>query len=1061
MSGGFYNRPRDIAKITGDTHAIIQASAGTGKTYFLEHLVVDLIVGGRAKIDQILAVTFTEKATAELVDRIRARIIRVYRGEPASADAGVESIAMTAPMRSALDSALRSFDRANIQTIHAFCHQALREFAILSGAPLALEVIDGKSAFMRAAEDSIRAAQAQVSAQRAALSEWLARDSEASLLEFLWNAYDKRYHHCADYMADTRGNSARAAVNALLPGVIERLDRRKRSGGTLAFDDMLAWLWKALKPPAGDALARAMRDRYRWGLIDEFQDTDDLQWQIFKRIFVEPSNSRLIVIGDPKQAIYEFRGADVYTYRNAVDEMRRLNAVEIPLEDNYRSTAAMVDAINLILDHNAKPPLFAGSFITYDKPVRCARITMTATDTSGAIAPLTLFEYAPESQGSAPDFEDKMARAIAREIAALVGDVRRRITIAKTAEPYVASPGSIMVLTRTNDEGAMVAKCLREAGVPYVFYKRKGLSTRPEVDDILSVLRAVEDPSSRSRRMAAWTTPIFARPMDELPRLARLDTSHPLINRLYEWNRLAEDGRFGELFDAMLDGAGLAARELLDPSGHRDLGIYQQIFEMILREASIRRPSLRELIEALREFRQSGLLPASDDADIERASDERDAVRISTIHGAKGLEADIVFVLGSLGRSGIQKKEIYVTHRAEPDGTFARQFNFEPDDDAKVAINRELDEAGQRLSYVAITRACAKMYLCVAREKSMSRMNGVMRFLNDRLNALAREASKLDSAAHHLIEVRKTGDESGSTPRPIAGRVSPRKWKPAPALFIEDAPPIDFDTLRHRSRAMIYTSYTALRDSGGRADRDLEPIEFKSDAAREDAVGGGLRGGAAVGVFIHESIEQLDLRVLAAAPDFEAWAAMPEVDRLFRDRMRKNAVSDSRWLDEAKRIVYRALAQPIRLNTDTVVRLADSSATAREMGFVFPIPARRSARDESARGYTAGFIDFVFEAGGRTYFADWKSDWLAAYDRASLDASVAAEYEIQQLIYTLGVARLLGIRDRAGYDARFGGLVYVYLRGVGGGPPAADGIWFHRPTWDEYLDYEEKLASRI
>ncbi|HYK64096.1 MAG TPA: UvrD-helicase domain-containing protein, partial [Patescibacteria group bacterium] len=478
-----YSRPEILDRILDGGHKVIDASAGTGKTLTIERIVVDLILTGRATIDQILIVTFTEKATAELRARLRATIEAAW------------SSTLADDQRERLNSALSSFHLSPIHTIHSFCHRMLTELAFDSGVRFGLDLASGRREFHEAMRSELRERLKSDAGVDRLVTEWLSDEKRTAdtLEDLLWQAHSQRYLRTAGHelnqqslsellknfdakaladalrratmKADARDAALKAtfeldaivkraagssaaladawrgfdfdpicspaktlpanvrfrddlppkaraivdaglrvqaalaieprAVDELLPAVASRMDARKRERGTLDYEDMLAWLAGALDRSRGQVLATTMRARYSVTLIDEFQDTDQLQWKIFREVFVEGGGNTVFVIGDPKQAIYSFRGADVHAYLLARDQLASAGAATVNLRENFRSTSAVIDSCNLIFDQAAEPPLFTGE-IKYDPPARCGRHSLRAVDADGnPIAPLTLIKFEP------------------------------------------------------------------------------------------------------------------------------------------------------------------------------------------------------------------------------------------------------------------------------------------------------------------------------------------------------------------------------------------------------------------------------------------------------------------------------------------------------------------------------------------------------------------------------------------------------------------------------------------------------------------------------------------
>ncbi|HEY1851317.1 MAG TPA: UvrD-helicase domain-containing protein [Candidatus Binataceae bacterium] len=1089
-----YMRPSVLDRVPSDGHVIIEASAGTGKTYTIEHLIIDLLRTTAKTIEEILVVTFTEKATAELRGRIRAAIENILRGP--SADVQKMGHAWASVDESAcrrLEHALATFEHAPIFTIHAFCNRVLTEFAFHSGARFNLELVDGRRTFRTTFRALLRERFAVDPLMRQVLEEWLERKPIDDLENLLYEAHRSRYHGVAQASAIEEVGQALAAKEAIgsrlvtdfyLPPLEQRLERDKRQRGQIDYDDMLAWVWQALEAPGGVALTAILRQRFRFGIVDEFQDTDDLQWQIFKRIFVESNEgNRLFVVGDPKQAIYSFRGADIHSYLGARAELSAVAAPKIPIDQNFRSTASLIDACNLILDQKAKPPLFNGR-IKYDHPVKCGVPDRFARDVRGqTIVPITLMRYVPPADAKrfADDAREQLGRFIAATIKRMIADgpdanAPGRVIIdepdresGKTVWRRVGAR-DIFVLTHTNDQCQEIGTYLRAAGVPFAFYRLVGLFQTHEATHVRDVLRAVDDINDRSHRRRAWMSPFFAVKYRDAATIADPPPSHPLNERLYEWHSLAEAERFAELFNRMLHESGLAGRELFLDHDERELTNYSHIFEVLLERAVAGRLSLTEIVELLDDYCNERAEPPNwPDGNIQRLESERDAVQVMTIHMSKGLEADVVMLFGGT-HGGHQVSAVEVYHDNE-NRCFA--FGSESGKEAKQAINRERDEEHQRLLYVAMTRARAKLYLPFFPDKSL-KLNGPYKHLNDRLKEMVKGndgATKKDNwgnlfdiaDARGLLGASTTGAAAASIAK--GDTVAIDQWTPPDALLIDKSDPESvFDRLRKKHDPFRMSSYTSLKSD--LASWELTPADFKSDIP-PTLESDDLPGGSDVGIFLHEVIERLDVGSLNSAENLESWRKLEPVIHLFRSAMERHQVRDPRWFDRGTELVFKSLTSPIAIASDRTIEALARCRNSREMEFVFPFPEAAHPKLGSAiaggwvanRGYLKGFIDFVFEDRGLIYFADWKSDLLRAYDSATIADHVRHNYELQARIYTVGVIRLLRIRSEAEYRRRFGGLLYVFLRGVGSGVDPSHGIYFHRPDWNEIRLYEAALMK--
>lgn len=1061
MSEIRYHRPAILDRIPRDNHAVIEAGAGCGKTHTIEHLVLDLVLATPCTLEEVLVVTFTEKATTELRGRIRALLEQVlYGGAPIGDAPGVELRTLDETARFRLEAALFSFDRAPIFTIHAFCQRVLSELAFDSGMSFQVEVVDSRGAFHAAFRAELREQLASDGPARAMLAEWLGDGTADSLEDLLYTAYRSRYlemrraQRTGDVPLEVR------AVDWFVPRVADRFGRDKRERGQIDYDDMLSQVWRGFDGTRGDAIVAALRARLRYAVVDEFQDTDDLQWQIFQRIFVESERTNLLyVVGDPKQAIYGFRGADVFSYLRARKELESRGAARVPLTRNFRSTSDLIEACNLIFDQKAAAPIFTGE-IRHDAPAECGRPNLRIIDAAQRqIKPVTIFRYRPDAApGSAARMRATIGRRIALTLRRILNDPHRITIEEQGGASRRVEPNDVFILTRSGAESVEIGRYLREFDVRFAFYKQDGLFQTSEASDIVDVLRAVEEPGNRSHRLKAWMSPFFGVPLAEIAGIGEAPAGHPLNERLFEWKALADQERFVELFDRLLHESGLVDRELLLSSSERELTNYLHVLEILLEEALRERLSIRELIARLESYVAGRALPPGTESNIQRIESERHAVQVMTVHMSKGLEADVVFLFGGTGR-GPDRSPVAIYHEG-----YERRLALgkTEKDSARESIKAEEEQENERLIYVALTRARAQLYLPFFPDGSTKRkVNGYYARLNDRLAEMIGDRS----FPARLFEIEDVDDrESARSAADLPARLA--SWSPPEALIGDDrdGPPERlFDDLRQRRAAMITRSYTALERS---AHRDFEPEDFKRDLEGA-AAAADLPGGRNVGIFLHEVIEKLDLTSLAEPIDLASWKGRGEIARLFEDTMRRYQVRDPRWADRGPEIVFNTLRSSIELRAGVAIGPLYRCPNVREMEFLYPIPetshpllgSGRAGAWTVERGYLKGFVDFVFEHRGVTYFADWKSDRLASYALPAIEAHVRQHYELQAAIYSVGVVRLLRIRSEAEYNARFGGLLYLFIRGIRPDGNGREGVYFRRPSWHEIAGYEANLIG--
>ena len=1149
----YLSRPSVVGQIPVDQHTVIEASAGTGKTFTIVRLVLELIIGRRVPLDQILVVTFAEKAALELRQRIRNALETALSAQPGQNDSGADCWVIDDAVRDRLQQAVRQFDRATIETIHGFLLQVLSDTAFLTGRMLEGQWCDGKALFREAFQTALRRDFARDPKLVPYLRAWLEKDTLEDLESLLyqccthkgrleprfeprriekavhnvprlpeervlqqWSAALKnaglhrrtigaiqerfdiidaivekhakavdlpsllrtdlaeRLKYIRDHTRSLQLPSGAlktyltrlanldqvlvpfeaAVVHTFLPRMIKSLQQLKLATGQFDFDDIIAQMREAVTGPRAGEVIGWLRQRYRYALLDEFQDTDFWQWEIFKKVFLDSDKgNRLLVIGDPKQAIYGFRGADVAAYLAAKKTILSAGSKPVHLNETYRSTPRLANAINAFFNQSAREPFFSGD-IQYDNPVSSARASFKAVDAGGCETPVRVLQVPEEiCKAGIAKVREYLGQTIASLIPRLVQNRRYRLRVTGIDQAEV-SFRDVFILTATNREAREMGDYLRLAGVPFDYYRQDDLFSTREAADVRDLLAAVVDPADSSKRAKAWLTPFFELGLDELQACGDLPESHPLVRRLLSWQDLAESGRVEQLFSNILNRSGVVRRQLVCEPDQRSVLNYQHIFEILLEEACRRGARIEELLTTLDEFIAGVSSPPGIDAGTQRLAGHRDAVQILTMHKSKGLEAMIVFLFGGfMGRN--EKERTYRYH----DSKNEKVLFLGKDENAKAPAKMEQEYEHQRLCYVAMTRAKARLYLpYVPPENCKNRMTGPYRLINNRLKALL-EQGEVEQLGFRFEKIPSAGRQGHRRTKRAA--IARQTREQIDLLLKEPGAEADLSTIREGHLGYRVTSYSALRKAHGDYESPYGGDEFRIDEAApgEAATGSELPAGVAVGTFLHSVLERMPLDSLKGQPGFQDWLSQPEVSRLFRNQMIRHGV-ESRHREGFAELVYRALTTPFATVDGTEIPgVASCGRVVREMEFLYPIPEDWHPRlDEEAnkaftigRGFVRGFVDVIFEHDNRLYFADWKSDSLPGYSAKALRSHVSRNYRLQVAIYSLAVAKLLSVHTPEQYENRFGGMFYLFLRGMRG---SGEGVFFCRPTWSRLLEYE-------
>ena len=1056
---------------------VVEASAGTGKTHAITQLVVRLVLESKLEPFEILVMTFTEAATAELRTRIRRRLglaLAVLSGTISATEvddpelvalcemhAGPEAVER---MKRAVDNA----DEAPITTIHGFCHRVLHDQALGTKTRFSAELVPDLEELY---DDVLYDYWHSRVANDPELVEALA-GTKADVVWLRRLLLEVRRHPDARLVPEAEEPVGELEHEFLRHATGEVL-RQKELRGVLGFDDLLERVRLAVSGPGADAVVRGLRQRYRAVLVDEFQDTDPVQWEIVERAF--GNAGPLLLIGDPKQAIYSFRGADVFTYLDAARGARRFS-----MGVNWRSDPGMIAAVN---------QLFRGEnpfLIEEIQPVRVvARPDATdefhAEHASGKASLELLFV---EREGESLPNKAKVERAVARIVAA---DIAKALAGATLGGEGITAR-DVAVLTRTNDQCFIVQEALRQRGIHAVVIGDKNVFASSEALELELVLLGVLEPGSASARKRALTTTIVGERGESI---AALDEDLPRLERwllaFQRWNRLWNERGFMSMFRELLREVRAAERLLELAGGERSLTNLLHLSELLQRAVSEEHLGPAALVAWLGEQRGE-TSSRSEHTEIRLESDE-DAVRLLTVHKAKGLEFPIVyapFLWSGLNTFNVPKPRI-IHHEGE---TFLDIDRDKERRAAHVALyNREQLAEDLRLAYVALTRAAHRTTVVWGWFRGFS--TSATGFLLHPDASLARgtlpKTNRLDKLSDREITRDLTAIAEASNGaialRSVAfGYDAPARGRSADGAPLTPARPI-VQPVRRWERTESFSGLSAHepghapeaaeRDHDeGAATRLAIPHSRKSE--RKPIVLQKFPRGPRAGDFFHALFEVLDFS--NAKPDELLELAEDKLEGFGFGRGVDRSVQDV-WLSEVVKAVRDALETPLGAGG---FRLADVPSTRRfnELEFRVPVavsgagldPARlaevfrrhpspelpeRYADRVAALGFRAlsgflkGYIDLVFEHSGRFYVVDYKTNHLGdfsdEYHPARLaEAMTDSHYFLQYHLYSLAVDRFLS-RFHPGYDyeSGFGGVYYLFIKGMR--PDATTGVFFEKP----------------
>ncbi|CDH46751.1 exodeoxyribonuclease V subunit beta [Candidatus Contendibacter odensensis] len=867
---------------------------------------------------------------------------------------------------------------------------------------------------------------------------------------------------------------------------------RKRQQQTQSYDDLLLNLHDALKNPRqGAVLAETLRRRYAAALIDEFQDTDPVQYDIFRSIYAS-TGKPVFLVGDPKQAIYSFRGADIFAYINA----RRDTAHGYTLDVNWRSDPRLLTALNAVFG-TVKTQPFLFDEILFQPAIPAEKKQHEPLWIQGQLEPPLQLWFVDSADPKEPmgkgEANEWAARATAAEISRLLNlgaHGQARIGKASTAEgSRPLAGGDIAVLVRSHRQGRLIRDHLLRLRVPSVQHADDSVLTTAEAQHLEWVLAAVAEPGDEGRVRAALASDLVGMSGEALYQLRDDEQAWARqLETFQDYRRLWHEHGFMRFFRTWLMDAAVAPRLLAFRDGERRLTNVLHLAEL-LHVASRTHPGMAGLLKWLGDHRRT---PAKNDEEQQlRLESDENLVRIVTVHKSKGLEYSVVFcpfVWDGKLHVG-DKEETLLYHDPAHPGRTILAVGLDEADPARHYARREEMAENLRLFYVALTRAKQRCYLVWGKIKDADSAPAawllhrptVKDSSHDWLQATQERFKKMETPAIRN-ELRERLTAAGATvaiaPLP---REPGRRYQP---------PNVTEPELKARSFAGLLPeswrvgSFTALTagHSVETPDYDMSvgvpAVEAESAAAlssRRDIFT--FPRGARSGVCLHALFERLDF----TQHDRE------QLEALVSRTLTGHGLDAAAWTPTIADLVERVLATPLN---ESGLTLASVTPERRlnELEFTYPLAQLRAdslrrvlerhgltaepfremiekLEFNPLRGYMKGFMDLVFEAEGRFYLVDYKSNWLgaelAAYRRASLDEAMARDsYVLQYLIYTVALHRYLRLRVLDyDYERHFGGVFYLFLRGMNPESGPDCGVYQNRPSLALVKELDRLMAT--
>lgn len=1128
---------------------LIEASAGTGKTYTIAMLVLRFVVEQGLDITKLLVVTFTKAATEELKERIRKRLVAARQAlQPDNAATDTELIHWLENVqldkqliRQRLDLALLDIDQAAIFTIHGFCQRALTEHALESGQMFDFE-LSGDIADIRqncaddfwrkqlyqrpvwqaalltavfASPDQLLDSLVGVSLQQTvyplcgdveaqfdklqtllaeaaqsvstiletlrqvfvdgqfndsyirtvtenseALTAWL-DDPNSPLVDFSWltsqglmaglngrkflvskskpmpSEQQKQQYliqcglDCSlfDALATALQQLQVLFRRKLLQTLSDELNAALQQHNVLSFDDLISRLHQALSGPKADLLSSELQQRFAAALIDEFQDTDHQQWRIFSRIFATPEHY-LFLIGDPKQAIYKFRGADIYSYFAAQEQA----AQRYTLLRNWRSHPDLVAGVNRLFQRQ-EPFLLSRLDFTPVEPAHCA--------TEGRLEdgpPLMLWQLDKNSGNlehwTAGKANAALRDAVVNEMLALLG--KAVLEQAKHGSRTL-QPKDIAVLVRSNSQAAEYQQALSAVGIPAVINSKQSVFTAPQALELYTVLQAIAQPGNILALKQALTVNWFNLDGQQLYRLGEDEVGlDAWLSRFQDYFQLWQVQGLLSMLQTLLQQEQVEVHLCAQMQAERALTNLHHIIERLQQAVIEEHLAINKTLDWLHLAILQAPQDSSEDRQLRLESDE-DAVKIVTLHSSKGLEYPVVFCPSLWQRNDRLKNEKNLIQCHENGEMIADLGSEKFAERRESALTEELAE-DLRLLYVAVTRAQYRCYIAWADVRSKEKANdSALAYLlafadadfagqQKVLQALVAEQPL--SFQYQLLPAETDSRERYQRPnlgRSLSYRQQSRSLKThwlmssytaLSALSLHDAPELPLDKAEELAEVVVVSA------------------ELEAELEAEVVVAE-LPRGAQLGNVVHALLEHNNFQSLGLGID----------NKLACESALNEYGLSSKHAAALESLLQTVVSSPLSADPDFRLDKLGEKQCLKEMPFYLAMqdidvacingilkdtPAYQALSSKQMSGYLTGFIDLICEYQGKYYVMDYKTNSLPDYQPTTLiQAMRLHNYGLQYWLYSLVLHRYLQQRlEGYEYDRHFGGIKYLFVRGM-------------------------------
>ncbi len=993
---------KDISSIDLDQHIFIEASAGTGKTYTITRIFLRYILEKQIDYRKIILLTFTKKATQEMLMRVRELIETGIQEQKLDF---LKNSNLLNEQIETLQEMIKYFDQLKISTIHSFCQSLLNEYPYELNIPSATEIIEDYESYIKEILVNLLVQPDNIGFDRDFIQKKSFKDIFNYTTIFI-KEIKKREEIIIDFIDESIlsreilknnfnkiSNKDYKELLKLLKYVYEELNKYLKYKGIFTYDDLILHLYNALKD--NNNFRKKLQNEFQVCIVDEFQDTDPYQWRIFEWIFVENPSNKLVVVGDPKQSIYGFRGADFYAYENAKKQLNH-KANFYKLEISYRSTPEFIEFSNKFFEKNINNNSF---------PIKYYELKSNQenkTNIYKKYQPINFIELESEKA-------DDLRYELSEKITAIIKDLveNHQIYDKKEKKSRKIKYSDIAILLRSNDsDGEKIINKLKKQSIPFINYTKNSVFNTNEAYAMEFLLKflAEGDTKSLKRFIVYYFIDI---PYTELSKIEEYYSK--IYESISSWKTLLEQKKWYKLFYKIIEDTKLYYKFLSFPDYERKITNFEHLIEILVEAATQNHYGPIELYNHFKE------LTVREDHNT-RLESEENKVHLLTMHKSKGLEFPIVFLIGWFDKKkpgvGMKNYKFYNNDKGYWNVCFFYDEN-KPDDIKNKIVNETLFEE-LRLLYVAFTRAQSYVFLPLYKESIMKEF-------------IANIAEK-EFKTKILKEIPSSDDKKLS--------IDLMDSYSSPSLSIGELLEHikQIESIPYNEKRFVLNSYTSLTRYTSptleETDYDEKDISVKTPII-ETEFDQYFKAGTKTGIFIHKIYEVIDFN------DFKTPINKDYLLKKYKNLFRYFNNIYSIYTEEDLEPFYKYLVDFLeetlnhKINDEFALCEIQQGFLKKEIGFLIQdIKPLKEFSPILERNFFTGNLDLFFEHNNKFYLLDYKTNKLNSYDLSTLKAFTESHYKIQYLLYSYALYLWLNQIRKINLKEKLpGGIIYYYVRG--------------------------------